>query len=59
VEEEVLTFLATHADIRDEQGRQMIVLNGHHLERTIQTGVGVIPVCGRRVRDQRKIPKAA
>ena len=58
VEEEVLAFLATHAALRDEQGRQMIVLNGHHLERTIHTGIGGIPVRGRRIRDQRKIPQA-
>jgi len=58
VEDEVTTFLATHADIRDEQGRQMIVLNGHLPERTIQTGIGAVPVRGRRVRDQRPIPKA-
>jgi len=58
VEEEVLAFLAMHADTRDEQGRQMIVLNGHHPERTIQTGIGGVPVRGRRVRDQRTIPKA-
>jgi hypothetical protein len=58
VEDEVTTFLATHADIRADQGRQMIVLNGHLPERTIQTGIGAVPVRGRRVRDQRAIPKA-
>ena len=58
VEEEVLAFLATHAHIRDDQGRHMLVLNGHLPERTIQTGIGGVPVRGRRVRDQRKIPKA-
>ena len=58
VEEEVTAFLATHAHIRDAQGRHMIVRNGHLPERTIQTGIGGVPVRGRRVRDQRKIPKA-
>jgi len=58
VEDEVTAFLATHAHIRDDQGRHMIVLNGHLPERTIQTGIGAVPVRGRRVRDQRKIPKA-
>lgn len=58
VEEESTTFLAAHAAIRDDEGHQMIVLNGHLLERTIQTGIGDVPVRGRRVRDQRKIPKA-
>jgi len=58
VEEEATAFLAAHAAIRDDEGHQMIVLNGHLPARTIQTGIGAIPVCGRRVRDQRKIPKA-
>lgn len=58
VEEEATAFLAAHAAIRDDAGPQMIVLNGHLPERTIQTGIGAIPVCGRRVRDQRNIPKA-
>jgi transposase-like protein len=58
VEEEARAFLAAHATLRDDEGHQMIVLNGYLPERTIQTGIGVIPVCGRRVRDQRKIPKA-
>jgi putative transposase len=58
VEEEATAFLAAHAAIRDDAGHQMIVLNGHLPERTIQTGIGAIPVCGRRVRDQRNIPKA-
>ncbi len=40
VEEEVTAFLATHAHIRDAQGRHMIVRNGHLPERTIQTGIG-------------------
>ncbi len=58
VEIEATAFLAAHAAIRDDEGHQMIVLNGHLPERTMQTGIGAIPVCGRRVRDQRKIPKA-
>lgn len=58
VEAEVQGVLATHAEIRDEEGPQMIVLNGHLPERTIQTGIGAVRVRGRRVRDQRTIPKA-
>jgi len=56
VEAEVQGVLAAHAEIRDEEGHQMIVLNGHLPERTIQTGIGAVR--GRRVRDQRTIPKA-
>ena len=59
VEEEATAFLAAHAALRDDEGHQMIVLNGHLPARTIQTGIGSVLVRGRRVRDQRKIPKAA
>ena len=58
VEGEVTVFLATHADIRDNQGRQMIVLNGHLPARTIQTSTGAVPVRAQRVRDRRAVPKA-
>lgn len=58
VEAEARAFLAAHATLRDDQGHQMIVLNGHLPERTIQTGIGGVPIRGRRIRDQRKIPKA-
>lgn len=58
VVEEARAFLAAHATLRDAEGHQMIVLNGYLPERTIQTGIGAIPVCGRRVRNQRKIPQA-
>lgn len=58
VEEEATAFLAAHAAIRDDEGHQMIVLNGYLPERPIQTGIGGVPVRGRRIRDQRKIPKA-
>lgn len=51
-------FLATHAHIRDDQGRYMIVLNGYLHERIIQAGIGDVPVRDRQVRDQRKILKA-
>ena len=57
VEDEVTVFLAAHADIRDDEGHQMIVLNGYLPARTIQTGIGAVPIRGRRVRDQRAVPK--
>ena len=44
--EKVTAFLATCAVIRDAQGRQMIVRNGHLPVRTIQTGIGAVPVRG-------------
>jgi len=57
VEDEVTVFLAAHADIRDDEGHQMIVRNGYLPARTIQTGIGAVPIRGRRVRDQRAVPK--
>ena len=39
-----MAFLATHADLRDDQRRPMIVLNGHLPERIIQTGIGALQV---------------
>jgi len=53
VQAEVAAYLARYADVRDEAGRQMVVRNGYHRERTIQTGVGSVPVKAPRVRDRR------
>jgi putative transposase len=53
VEAEVATWIADHAHLKDEAGRQQVVRNGHLPERTIQTGVGPIEVEQPRVRDRR------
>ena len=58
VEAEVTVFLAEHAHLRDTEGRQMIVRNGHLPERMIQTGIGAVAVQAPRVRDRRKVPTA-
>ena len=52
IEMEVATFLAAHRDLRDERDRQRIVRNGYQAERTIQTGIGDVPVKAARVRDR-------
>ena len=57
VGDEVAAFIEAHGEVRDEQGRQMIVRNGHLPEREIQTGIGAVPVRVPRVRDRRKLPK--
>ncbi len=52
VEMEVSAFLAGHADLKDDQGRQRVVRHGHHRERQVQTGIGAVSVRCPRVRDR-------
>jgi len=52
IEAEVAEFLARHADQRDAAGRMRLVRNGYLPERTIQTGIGEVPVKAPRVRDR-------
>jgi hypothetical protein len=37
-------FLYQFAKVRDEQGRQRIVRNGHYSEHKVQSGIGPVPV---------------
>ena len=53
IEAEVADYLAAHQDLRDEQGRRLVVRNGHKDERQLQTGVGPVPVRQPRINDQR------
>src|SRR6266536_5987230 len=52
VEEEVAEFVAGHRELKDERERQRVVRNGYQPERTIQTGIGEVPVKAPRVRDR-------
>ena len=52
IEAEVAAFLSAHADELDEAGRRRLVRNGVLPERTIQTGIGPVPVRQPRVRDR-------
>jgi transposase-like protein len=52
VEAEVADFLAKHASIKTEDGRQRIVRHGHLPEREVMTGIGSVPVRQPRVRDR-------
>ena len=52
VEAEVAEVIAQFAELKDEPGRQRVVRNGYLPERTIQTGIGDIPVRAPRVRDR-------
>ena len=52
VEAEVAEAIAQFAELKDKQGRQRVVRNGYLPERTIQTGIGKVPVRAPRVRDR-------
>ena len=52
VEAEVAEFVTRHRELKDERERQRIVRNGYQPERTIQTGIGDVPVKAPRVRDR-------
>jgi putative transposase len=52
IEAEVAEFLARHGAKRDAGGRMRVVRNGYLPERTIQTGIGDVPVKAPRVRDR-------
>jgi len=53
IQNEVAEYIEAHADERDGGGHRLVVRNGHLPERTIQTGIGPIPVRQPRVNDQR------
>jgi putative transposase len=52
IEAEVAEFLRQHRDQKDESGRARLVRNGYLPRRTIQTGIGDVPVKAPRVRDR-------
>jgi transposase-like protein len=56
LEEEVNTFLAEHAEVRDECSRRLVVRNGRVPAREILTGAGAVAVRQPRVRDRRRDP---
>lgn len=53
IEEEVSEYVARHSQQMDESGHRLVVRNGHHPEREIQTGIGRIPVRKPKVNDKR------
>ena len=52
IETEVAEFLDRYREVRDDAGRRRMVRNGYLPERTIQTGIGEVPVKAPRVRDR-------
>lgn len=53
IEQEVQDHLDAHAKALDARGHRLVVRNGYKDERTIQTGLGDIPVRQPRVNDKR------
>ncbi len=52
VQAEVAGFMAVHAQLLDEEGRQRLVRHGVLPARAVMTGVGTVPVQVPRVRDR-------
>lgn len=53
LEQEVEDYIAMFASLRGSDGKRLVVKNGHMPERSIQTGLGDIPVKPPRVNDKR------
>lgn len=53
LEAEVDAYITALAGERDEDGRRLVVRNGHAVERRIVTGAGAVPVRAPRVNDKR------
>jgi putative transposase len=53
LEAEVNQYIAELAAETDEQGRRLVVRNGHHRPRTVATAAGAIEVTAPRVNDRR------
>ncbi len=52
VEAEVATYIEEHKHEVDEYGHRLVVRNGHHRARTIDTSVGSLEVAQPRVNDR-------
>jgi transposase-like protein len=59
IDAEVADWLAEHARLKDERGRQQVVKNGHHPTRTLVTGLGPVAVRQPRVLDRRIVGQDA
>ena len=53
IEAEVTSYIDHHSGVLDQNGRRVVVRNGHLPERTIQTGIGGVQVRQPRVHDGR------
>ena len=53
LEAEVAAYIEEHAEQLDEEGRRLVVRNGHHQPRQVLTSSGAIEVTAPRVNDKR------
>jgi putative transposase len=53
LEEEVAAYITAHVCERDEQGRRLVVRNGHARPRQVTTAAGAVEVRAPRVEDRR------
>jgi transposase-like protein len=53
---EVDAYVAAFAAERDESGRRLVVRNGYHQSREVQTSAGAVEVTAPRVNDKRTDP---
>jgi putative transposase len=56
LEEEVAAYIVAHAAERDEDGRRLVVRNGHARPRQVTTSAGAVEVTAPRVNDKRTDP---
>jgi transposase-like protein len=56
LEDEVAAYIAGHAGERDENGRRLVVRNGHARPRRVTTAAGATEVAAPRVNDKRTDP---
>ena len=54
IENEVQEFLSSLMELRTDDGRRRVIRNGYLPERSIQTGIGSIPVKQPRIRDKKR-----
>lgn len=54
VEQEVTTYIEKFKDLKDEEGRRIVVRHGFLPERSLLTGIGPVSVKQPRVRDKRE-----
>ena len=53
IENEVEEYIQAHRDELDGDGKRLVVRNGHHSKRDIQTGIGAVEIEQPRIRDKR------
>jgi len=55
---EVADYIERFSDVRDENGRRMVVRNGSHEAREVMTAAGAVEVKAPRVNDRRTDPES-